>query len=128
MTFVRFSSVSASFCNSFYLNFINSQIFHVVFILTGMVILDFKVSEDLLMFSIYSGSGIYCLIEALARLLILLISYLTKGIECRPVHTCPIYTNGYDSSNRWSIGTNGRIGTNRKGCHSNGSVGEYASH
>ena len=128
MTFVRFSSVSASFCNSFYLNFINSQIFHVVFILTGMVILDFKVSEDLLMFSIYSGSGIYCLIEALARLLILLISYLTKGIECRPAHTCPIYTNGYDSSNRWSIGTNGRIGTNRKGCHSSGSIGEYASH
>ena len=30
------------------------------------------------------------------------------------IHTCPIYTNGYDSSNRWSIGTNGTIGTNRK--------------
>ena len=27
-------------------------------------------------------------------------------------HTCPIYANRYDSSNRWSIGTN------RKGCHS----------
>ena len=37
-----------------------------------------------------------------------------------PNETCPIYTNGYDSSNRWS---NGTIGTNRKGCHSNGSVG-----
>ena len=92
MTFERFSSVSASFCNCFYLNFINIQIFHVVFVLTAVVILDFKVSEE--MFSIYSGSGIYCLIEALARLLILLISYLTKGIECRPAHTCPIYTNG----------------------------------
>ena len=94
MTFERFSSVSASFCNCFYLNFINIQIFHVVFVLTALVILDFKVSEDLLMFSIYSGSGIYCLIEALARLLILLISYLTKGIECRPAHTCPRYTHG----------------------------------
>ena len=83
MTFVRFSSVSASFCNCFYLNFINSQIFCVVIILTGMFILDFKVIEDLLMFSIYSGSGIYCLIEALARLLILLISYLTKGVTAK---------------------------------------------
>ena len=44
------------------------------------------------------------------------------------IHTCPIYTNRYDSSNWWSIGTNSKIGTNRKGCHSNGSVGEYASH
>ena len=25
-------------------------------------------------------------------------------------HTCPIYTNGYDLSNHWSIGTNGTIG------------------
>ena len=49
-------------------------------------------------------------------------------IKLQTFHTCPIYTNRYDSSNRWSIGTNGRIGTNRKGCHSNGSVGEYASH
>ena len=36
-------------------------------------------------------------------------------------HTCPIYTNGYDPSNRWSIGTNG------KAHHSSGSIGEYAS-
>ena len=43
-------------------------------------------------------------------------------------HTCPIYTNGYDPSNRWSIGTNGTIGTNRKAHHSSGSIGEYASH
>ena len=49
-------------------------------------------------------------------------------IKLQKFHTCPIYTNRYDSSNRWSIGTNGRIGTNRKGCHSNGSIGEYASH
>ena len=42
-------------------------------------------------------------------------------------NTCPIYTNGYDSSYRWSIGTNGTIGTNRK-CHSSGSIGEYAFH
>ena len=40
-------------------------------------------------------------------------------------NTCQINTNGYDSSNWWSIGTNG---TNRKWCHSSGSVGEYASH
>ena len=42
-------------------------------------------------------------------------------------YTCPIYTNGCDSSNRWSIGTNRMIGTNRQGCHSSGSVSEYAS-
>ena len=40
----------------------------------------------------------------------------------------PLYTNGYDLSNWWSIGTNGTIGTNGKWCHSNGSIGEYASH
>ena len=40
----------------------------------------------------------------------------------------PIYTNGYDSSNWWSIGTNGTIGTNRKAPYSNGSIGEHASH
>ena len=39
-----------------------------------------------------------------------------------------MYTNGYDSSNRWSIGTNGTIGTNTKTCHSNGSISEYASY
>ena len=43
------------------------------------------------------------------------------------LHTCPIYTNGYDSSNWWSIGTNGTIGTNGKAPYSNGSIGEYAS-
>ena len=26
------------------------------------------------------------------------------------IHTWPIYTNGYDSSNQWSTGTSGRIG------------------
>ena len=57
-----------------------------------------------------------------------LLDSVHSRVHSPPVHTCPIYTNGYDSSNRWSIGTNGRIGTNRKGCHSNGSVGEYASH
>ena len=38
------------------------------------------------------------------------------------MQTRPIYTNGYDSSNRWSIGTNGTIGTNRNWCHSNDSI------
>ena len=38
-------------------------------------------------------------------------------IKLQTFHTCPIYTNRYDSSNRWSIGTNGMIGTNRQGCH-----------
>ena len=28
-------------------------------------------------------------------------------------NTCPIHTNGYDSSNRWSFDTNCTIGTNR---------------
>ena len=42
-------------------------------------------------------------------------------------HTCPLNTNGYDSSNWWSIGANGTIGTNRKAPYSNGSVGAYAS-
>ena len=41
--------------------------------------------------------------------------------------SCPINTNGYDSSNWWSIGANGTIGTNRKAPYSNGSVGAYAS-
>ena len=45
-------------------------------------------------------------------------------IKLQTFHTCPIHTNRYDSSNRWSIGTNGTIGANRKGCHSNGSIGE----
>ena len=45
-------------------------------------------------------------------------------IKLQKLHTCPIYTNRYDSSNRWSIGTDGTIGTNRKGCHSNSSIGE----
>ena len=44
------------------------------------------------------------------------------------MQTCPIYINGYDSSNRWSIVTNGTIGTNRNWCYSNDSIGEYASH
>ena len=42
-------------------------------------------------------------------------------------HACPINTNGYDSSNWWSIGANGTIGTNRKAPYSKGSVGAYAS-
>ena len=46
---------------------------------------------------------------------------------CFCLHTCPINTNGYDSSNWWSIGANGTIGTNRKAPYSNGSVGAYAS-
>ena len=56
---------------------------------------------------------------------------LWSSIYSKPAlnsHTCPIYTNGYDSSNGWSIGANGTIGTNRKGCNSSGSIGEYASH
>ena len=52
-----------------------------------------------------------------------------NAVRCLPqfLHTCPINTNGYDSSNWWSIGTNGTIGTNRKAPYSNGSVGAYAS-
>lgn len=70
-----------------------------------MVILDFNVSEDLLMFSIYSGSGIYCFIEALARLLILLISYLTKGIECRPATCIDFVCQGHDTFITGEAGT-----------------------
>ena len=52
---------------------------------------------------------------------------LTSCETAKPSHTCPVYTNGYNSSNWWSIGTNGTIGTNGKAPYSNGSVGAYAS-
>ena len=50
---------------------------------------------------IFSGTTHYCL--------------TTRAKRNINYHTCLIYTNGYDSSNWWSIGTNGSIGTKRKG-------------
>ena len=40
-------------------------------------------------------------------------TWLYYNLPNSTFHTCPIYTNGYDSSNQWSIGISGTIGTNR---------------